>query len=67
MLEAPTGAQAMSLAASHNPDVILLDLGLPDIDGLGVIKRSRAWSHTPIIVISARVLERREDSLSRQP
>ena len=54
MLEAPTGTQAMAMAASHNPDVILLDLGLPDIDGLEVIRRIREWSHTPIIVISAR-------------
>ena len=54
MLEAPTGGQAMAMAASHNPDVILLDLGLPDIDGLEVIRRIREWSHTPIIVISAR-------------
>ena len=54
MLEALTGAQAIAMAASHNPDIILLDLGLPDIDGLEVIKRIREWSHTPIIVISAR-------------
>ena len=54
LLEAPTGTQAMAMAASHNPDVILLDLGLPDIDGLEVIRRIREWSHTPIIVISAR-------------
>ncbi len=54
LLEATTGAQAMAMAASHNPDIILLDLGLPDIDGLEVIKRLREWSNTPIIVISAR-------------
>ena len=54
LLEATTGAQALAMAASHNPDIILLDLGLPDIDGLEVIKRLREWSHTPIIVISAR-------------
>lgn len=41
-------------AASHNPDIILLDLGLPDIDGVEVIRRVRSWSHMPIIVISAR-------------
>ena len=40
--------------ASHNPDVILLDLGLPDIDGVDVIQRIRSWSNVPIIVISAR-------------
>jgi two-component system KDP operon response regulator KdpE len=54
LLEATTGAQAIAMAASHNPDIILLDLGLPDIDGLEVIQRIREWSHTPIIVISAR-------------
>ena len=54
LLEAATGAQAMAMAASHNPDIILLDLGLPDMDGLEIIKRLREWSHTPIIVISAR-------------
>ena len=40
--------------ASHNPDVILLDLGLPDMDGVEVIRRIRTWSNVPIIVISAR-------------
>lgn len=54
LLEATTGSQALAMAASHNPDIILLDLGLPDIDGLEVIGRIREWSHTPIIVISAR-------------
>jgi two-component system KDP operon response regulator KdpE len=54
LLEATTGAQALAMAASHNPDIILLDLGLPDVDGLEVIKRIREWSHTTIIVISAR-------------
>lgn len=51
---AENGKSAISLAASHNPDVILLDLGLPDIDGVEVIKTVRSWSNTPIIVISAR-------------
>lgn len=54
LLEAINGAQALGMAASHNPDVILLDLGLPDIDGLEVIRKIREWSATPIIVISAR-------------
>lgn len=54
LVEATTGAQAIAMAASHNPDIILLDLGLPDIDGLEVIRRIREWSQTPIIVISAR-------------
>jgi two-component system, OmpR family, KDP operon response regulator KdpE len=54
LVEAASGTQAIALAASHNPDIILLDLGLPDIDGLEIIRRIREWSHTPIIVISAR-------------
>ncbi|MBF0477084.1 MAG: response regulator [Deltaproteobacteria bacterium] len=54
LIEATTGGEGISLAASHNPDVILLDLGLPDIDGLEVIKRVREWTNTPIIIISAR-------------
>ncbi|MBQ2763533.1 MAG: response regulator transcription factor [Firmicutes bacterium] len=48
------GEDAIMETASHNPDIILLDLGLPDIDGVEVIARIRAWSNVPIIVISAR-------------
>lgn len=48
------GEGAVTEAASHNPDIILLDLGLPDIDGVEVIRRIRSWSNVPIIVISAR-------------
>lgn len=51
---APNGESAVMEASSHNPDIILLDLGLPDIDGVEVIKRIRTWSNVPIIVISAR-------------
>ncbi len=51
---APTGEAAILEAASHNPDVILLDLGLPDMDGMAIIQKIRTWSKTPIIVISAR-------------
>ncbi len=51
---APSGENAIMEAASHNPDIVLLDLGLPDIDGVEVIKRIRTWSNMPIIVISAR-------------
>lgn len=53
-LEAATGEAALMEASSHNPDIILLDLGLPDMDGVEVITRIRAWSNAPIIVISAR-------------
>ena len=52
--EAPTGEEAIIQAASHNPDVILLDLGLPDMEGVEVIEKVRGWSNVPIIVISAR-------------
>ena len=52
--EAPTGEEAIMQAASHNPDVILLDLGLPDLEGVEVIEKVRGWSNVPIIVISAR-------------
>lgn len=51
---APDGGRAIMEASSHNPDIILLDLGLPDIDGVDVIKKIRTWSNVPIIVISAR-------------
>ncbi len=53
-LMSATGQDALMQAASHNPDIILLDLGLPDIDGGEVIARIRSWSTVPIIVISAR-------------
>lgn len=53
-LTAQNGSMAIMEASSHNPDIILLDLGLPDMDGVEVIKKIRTWSNTPIIVISAR-------------
>ena len=53
-LTAPTGSTAIMEASSHNPDIILLDLGLPDMDGVEVIRKVRTWSNVPIIVISAR-------------
>ncbi len=53
-LTAPTGRDAVMLATSHNPDVVFLDLGLPDMDGVEVIRQIRSWSNMPIIVISAR-------------
>lgn len=51
---APTGEAAILEAVSHNPDAVLLDLGLPDIDGIDIIRKIRSWSQMPIIVISAR-------------
>ena len=53
-VSAATGEGAIMETASHNPDVILLDLRLPDMDGVEVIRRIRTWSNVPIIVISAR-------------
>ena len=53
-ITAANGETAVMEAASHNPDMVLLDLGLPDIDGIEVIQRIRSWSNVPIIVISAR-------------
>ena len=53
-LEAATGQEGLALAVQHRPDAILLDLGLPDMDGLDLMARLREWSRTPVIVISAR-------------
>ena len=53
-LSAGNGKTAIVEASSHNPDIILMDLGLPDMDGVEVIKKIRTWSSVPIIVISAR-------------
>ena len=53
-LTAENGKNAIMEASSHNPDIVLLDLGLPDIDGAEVITNIREWSNMPIIVISAR-------------
>lgn len=57
-ITAENGAGAVLEASSHNPDIMLLDLGLPDMDGVDVIKRIRSWSDMPIIVISARSEDR---------
>jgi two-component system KDP operon response regulator KdpE len=53
-LEAATGQEGLTLAVQHRPEAILLDLGLPDMDGLDLMARLREWSRTPVIVISAR-------------
>ena len=51
---APDGATALRLAAARRPDVVLLDLGLPDMDGVDVIRALRGWTRAPVIVLSAR-------------
>ena len=53
-LAAENGSSAILEASSHNPNIVLLDLGLPDMEGVEVIKKIRTWSNMPIIVISAR-------------
>ena len=54
LVESGTGADGLAAAASRHPDVILLDLGLPDMDGIEVTRRLREWTATPIIILSAR-------------
>lgn len=54
VIEVENGREAMTLAPSHCPDLILLDLGLPDIEGMEVLKSVREWSLLPVIVVSAR-------------
>jgi two-component system, OmpR family, KDP operon response regulator KdpE len=58
LVEAATGNEGIAAAATRQPDVVILDLGLPDVDGLEVIRRLREWSAVPIIVLSARGQER---------
>lgn len=58
LYEATTGADGLAQASSRNPDIILLDLGLPDMDGAEVIRQIRAWAAIPILVLSARDQER---------
>jgi two-component system KDP operon response regulator KdpE len=51
---APTGQAALAEAARHSPDAVILDLGLPDLDGVEVIRELRGWSWAPVIVLSGR-------------
>ena len=57
LVEVATAQEGLIQATTRNPDVVLLDLGLPDLDGLEVAKKLREWTHMPIIVISAREQE----------
>lgn len=61
-IEAATGTEGIQEAARCQPDAVLLDLGLPDIDGLSVLKRLREWSETPVLVVSVR--HREEDKIA---
>ena len=63
VLEAPSGREGLDAAASERPDVIVLDLGLPDVDGAAVCREIRAWSAAPIIVLSARHSDREKVAL----
>jgi two-component system KDP operon response regulator KdpE len=57
VLTASTGADGLAMAKDYNPDLILLDLGLPDLDGAQVLQTLRQWSRKPVIIISARAQE----------
>ena len=58
LVEAVTGKEGLAQAAMRAPDIVLLDIGLPDIDGFEVVARLREWSNTPVLVLSARGQER---------
>jgi len=62
VLEAATGEDALAITVSGRPDAIILDLGLPDMDGVEVTRRLREWTQTPIIVVSVR--DREEDKIA---
>ena len=55
--EAANGQEALNAVLNHRPDIIILDLGLPDFDGIEVTRRLREWSQTPIIILSVREAE----------
>ena len=63
VLEARSGSEALSIAAAERPDLIVLDLGLPDMDGIEVCRQLRAWTSAPILVLSARDSETEKTAL----
>ena len=62
MYESASGEEALQAVLSHRPDIIILDLGLPDMDGIEVTRRLREWSQTPIIILS--VWEAEQDKIA---
>src|SRR5215471_10297696 len=62
VLEAATGQEGITQAAQYHPDIVLLDLGLPDLDGVMVLQRLREWSRVPVVVLSVR--DREEEKVS---
>ena len=62
MIEAAGGQAGLTQAATCRPDIVILDLGLPDLDGVAVLKRLREWSHAPVVVLSVR--DRDEDKIA---
>src|SRR5262249_13184037 len=54
VLEAKSGQEGLTEIANRRPDIVLLDLGLPDMDGIAVLKRLREWSETPVVVLTVR-------------
>jgi two-component system, OmpR family, KDP operon response regulator KdpE len=58
VLQATSASEGMAMARTHNPDLVLLDLGLPDQDGLKVLEDIRSWSRKPVLILSARNQER---------
>lgn len=66
VIPASNGREALTMIASHCPQLVVLDLGLPDMDGMELIESVRAWTQTPIVVVSARSYERdKVDALDR--
>lgn len=62
VFEAATGQEGLQEAAQHRPEIVLLDLGLPDLDGVTILKRLREWSEVPVLVLSVR--DREEDKIA---
>ncbi len=62
VFEAATGQEGLNQAAQHRPEIVLLDLGLPDLDGVTILKRLREWSRVPVLVLSVR--DRDEDKIA---